>query len=239
MDVYERSAHVYDLIHAARGRDCSTQAEQLLELIRPRCPDAHSLLDVACGTGLHLAGLRGHFSEVAGVDISQAMLQRARLVLGDVPLELGDMRTFRFSRRFDVVTCLASSIGYLLTLDDVRQAVANMAGHVEPGGLLIVEPWIHPDRWRLGHRIAEAANGDGLAIGRVSVNGREGHVSTFDLYWTIASDESVQQFMEPHRMGLYSPEQYIDAFRGANLTVEHEETGLTDRGLFIGHKPGG
>jgi hypothetical protein len=100
--------------------------------------------------------------------------------------------------------------------------------------LLIVEPWIHPDQWRLGHRVAEAASGDGLAVARVSVNGREGHVSTFDLYWTVVSDDGVDQFIEPHRMGLYSIEEYQEAFGAARLTVEHQPTGLVGRGLFIG-----
>jgi SAM-dependent methyltransferase len=234
MDVYERSAHAYDLIQAARGRDYGAQADQLAELIRARHPDARSLLDVACGTGHHLRTLRRHFPDVAGIDISPAMLRRAREELSDVPLELGDMRSFRVDRRFDVVTCLFSSIGYLLTLDDVHRAVANMADHLHPDGLLIVEPWIHPDQWRLGHRVAEAANGDGLAVSRVSANGRDGHVSTFDLYWTIASHDGVDQFTEPHRMGLYSVEEYAGTFEAANLTVEHQETGLIGRGVFIG-----
>jgi hypothetical protein len=31
MDVYERSEHAYDLIQAARGRDCGAQADQLAQ----------------------------------------------------------------------------------------------------------------------------------------------------------------------------------------------------------------
>lgn len=230
-------AHTFtNLIQAARGRDYSAQADQLAELVKARHPDARSLLDVACGTGHHLRNRRRRFADVAGVDISPAMLRRAREELPDVPLELGEMLSFRLRRRFDVVTCLFSSIGYLLALDDVHRAVANMADHLQPAGLLIVEPWIHPDQWRLGHRVAEAANGDGLAVSRVSVNGRDDHVSTFDLYWTIASDEGVDQFIEPHRMGLYSIEEYRGAFKAANLTVEHHEAGLIGRGLFIGQR---
>jgi len=112
----------------------------------------------------------------------------------------------------------------------------NMADHLDQAGLLIVEPWFHPDQWRLGHRVAEAANGDGLAASRVSISGREGHVSTFDLYWTIASDDGVDQFIEPHRMGLYSIDEYVQAFEAAGLAVEREPTGLIGRGLFIGRR---
>lgn len=233
MDVYERSAHAYDLIQAARGRDYSAQADLLTELVRELCPEAQSLLDVACGTGHHLRHLRRHFEDVAGVDISTEMLRRAREQLADVPLELGDMRSFQFGRSFDVVTCLFSSIGYLLSAEDLALAAGNMAGHLRPGGVLVVEPWLHPDQWQLGHLVAEATKGDGIAVSRVSVSGLEGHVSRFDLYWTIASEEGVDQFIETHRMGLYSIEEYVRAFEAANLSVEHERDGLMGRGLFI------
>lgn len=234
MDVYEQSAHAYDLIQAARGRDYSAQADQLAALVEARHPAAQSLLDVACGTGRHLHHLGRHFQELAGVDISPAMLERARAIAAHAHLELGDMRSFKLERQFDVVTCLFSSIGYLLTQDDVQTAIANMASHLRPQGILIVEPWIHPDRWLGGHRVAEAANADGVAVSRVSVNGREDHVSTFDLYWTIASSDGVMQFVEPHRMGLYSIDEYLGAFEAAGLVAEHDPAGLIGRGLFIG-----
>ena len=236
MDVYERSARAYDLMGAA-ARDYPAEADELARLVKRRCPDAASLLDVACGTGSHLSNLRRHFTEVAGVDLSSRMLERAQRELPDVRLERGDMRSFGLQRRFDVVTCLASSIGYLLTIDDVHAAVANMADHVSAGGLLIVEPWIHPDQWRPGSRVADSANGDGMAVGRVSVSGLEGHVSTFDLHWTIASDDGVEQFVEPHRMGLYSIDQYLAAFETAGMAVEHHRSPqLFGRGLFIGQR---
>ena len=43
--------------------------------------------------------------------------------------------------------CLFSSIGYLATVERLRTAVATMAGHLERGGVLVVEPWILPEAW--------------------------------------------------------------------------------------------
>lgn len=236
MDTYERSAHAYDLIQRARGRDYSAQADLIAEKIRSLLPTADSLLDVACGTGRHLANFRRHFGRLAGLDISTAMAARARQLVPDVPISVDDMRSFKLDDRFAAVTCLFSSIGYLLTLEEVHLAVANMAVHLTPEGVLVVEPWIHPDEWRLGHRVAEAANDDRVAVARVSVNGREGHISTFDLHWTIASEAGVEQFVEPHRMGLYSVAEYAGAFEAAGLTVQHDPHGPIGRGLFIGQR---
>jgi hypothetical protein len=73
-------------------------------------------------------------------------------------------------------------------------------------------------------------------VSRVSVNGRDGHVSSFDLYWTIADRDGVKQFVESHQMGLYTVDQYQEAFISAGLTVEHHPNGPIGRGLFIGQR---
>lgn len=78
MDAYEKSALAYDLIQKGRGRDYRAQAATLTSVIRARQPNARTLLDVVCGTGLHLSFLRETF-DVAGLDISPAMIERTRL----------------------------------------------------------------------------------------------------------------------------------------------------------------
>jgi dTDP-3-amino-3,6-dideoxy-alpha-D-glucopyranose N,N-dimethyltransferase len=54
-DLYEHSVRAYELLHAARGKDYVREAAAVAERIRRRRPDARTLLDVACGSGLHLA----------------------------------------------------------------------------------------------------------------------------------------------------------------------------------------
>ncbi|HJV08627.1 MAG TPA: class I SAM-dependent methyltransferase, partial [Acidimicrobiales bacterium] len=112
---YEQGAEAYDLLHAARGKDYGEEASALTECIRRRRPGARSLLDVACGTGLHLAALAAGGWDVEGLDLSEGMLAAAQARLPGVPLRPADMRTFRVDRRFDAVVCLYSAIGYMTT----------------------------------------------------------------------------------------------------------------------------
>jgi len=236
MDAYQRSAHAYDVILRMRGRDYARQADQLIEIIGQHCPSAATLLDVGCGTGHHLRRFKDSYG-VAGVDLSPSMLERAREFVPDVELQLGDMRTFVFGRSFDAITCLFSSIGYLVALDDMRAAVANMVRHLNPGGVLLVEPWIHPDQWIANHHgVAEAANEDGISVSRVSITGLEGELSFFDLHWTVATNGGVESFVEHHVLGLYTVDEYREAMESAGLTVEHDPVGPIGRGLFIGLK---
>jgi dTDP-3-amino-3,6-dideoxy-alpha-D-glucopyranose N,N-dimethyltransferase len=252
---YQRSADVYDVMNAARGKSYADETATLLRLIAQHVDDAESLLDVACGTGLHLSHLR-HDLRVEGIEPHPRLRAIARDRLAGVPVHDGDMRTFDLGRRFDVVTCLFSAVGYMLTLDDLRTAIGQMATHVSPGGLLVVEPWFHPDAWIDGLVMAESATTEDLAIVRLSHSGRDGDISHFDFYWTVGRGptlhgqseagaashhsggrRSVDHWIEPHRLALWSDDQYREAFARAGLDVEHDRDGLIGRGLYLGHKP--
>jgi SAM-dependent methyltransferase len=167
-DAYAHSAQAYDLLHATRGKDYGQEASALTDCIRRRRPGARTLLDVACGTGVHLAALAGAGWDVEGLDLSDDMLAAARPRLPGVPLRAADMRTFRLGRRFDAVVCLFSAIGYMTTIDDLATAVANMGDHLVAGGVLVVEPWFEPDDWLEGYVHAESAEAADLAVARAS-----------------------------------------------------------------------
>ena len=143
--MFERSARVYDLLYSFK--DYEVEARDLVRLIHERNPGATSLLDVACGTGKHLELLRGDFSDVAGVDLNAELLAIAQERLPDVPFTAADMRTFDLGRTFDAVTCMFSSVGYLRDDADLAEAIARMAAHLGPGGVLIVDGWVRPDAW--------------------------------------------------------------------------------------------
>lgn len=128
--MFTDTAEFYDLFY--EEKDYAGEVRRLREIVEARAPGARTLLDVACGTGMHLAELRAQY-RVEGVDLDEGLLAVAAKRLPDVPMHAGDMRAFDLGRRFDVVTCLFSSIGYVRTTDGLRSAVAAMARHVAPG----------------------------------------------------------------------------------------------------------
>lgn len=233
-----RAAAAYDLIHAARGKDYRAEATQLLTKIRRRRPGACSLLDVACGTGLHLAGFLELGLDVAGVERSPAMVELARSRLPDVPLHRGDMRTFELDREFDAVVCLFSAIGYMTTVEELHQAIAQMGRHLPDSGVLAIEPWFSPNDWAPDSLHADCAKDHEFAVARVSRSGRDGNVSTIEMSYVIATADEIGTFAESHRMGLFTPAEYRGAFAAAGLTFEHDIEGLIGRGLFIGTRVG-
>jgi len=205
-----------------------------------------SLLDVACGTGLHLQYFSHWFGYVEGVDSSEVQLAAARDRLDGVKLSWGDMRSFSLTHdegarsTFDVVTCLFSAIGHMLNIADLQQAIATMAGHLKPGGVLLVEPWLMPDRWESGRISLETVDYSDLKIARVTRSElHPDNITYLEMHYTVGTSESIEHYVERHKLALYAQEEYESAFNRAGLEFTYDPFGISNnhRGLFIGVKP--
>jgi SAM-dependent methyltransferase len=230
--MFRKSAHLYDAIYSSA--DYPRQAEKLRKLVADRHPGPRSLLDVACGTGLHLEQLRDHFELVEGLDLDPGMLEIAKRRLPEVVLHEADMRSFALDKKFDVVTCLFSSIGYAGSVENLNSAIATMAGHLNPKGLLFVEPWIFPEDWIDGHIGMDIADDPARKIARLNLSHREGRKTTLEFHYLAATLEGVEYLQEEHEAIMFTRDEYKSAFESAGLTVEFDEEGLIGRGLYIG-----
>ena len=219
-------ARVYDAVY--RWKDYDGEAARLGAILKGK--EGGTLLDVACGTGGHLVRLRDAF-HVEGLEKDPEMAGIARAK--GLSATEGDMETFDLGRRFDVVTCLFSSIGYMENLERLGRAVRRMAAHLAPDGVLLVEPWFAPEEWRDGYLHADYVDDENLKIARMSVSKTDGPVSVLDLHHMVATPEGVETFTTHHRMGLFADWEYRDAFAAAGLSVERDVEGFMGRGLYI------
>lgn len=230
--MFTRSARYYDAIYSFK--DYQAEAEEVHQLIRRSAPDARSLLDVACGTGMHLAHLERHY-EVVGLDLEPTLLEIARRRLPSVQLHRADMMAFGLGRRFDAVTCLFSSIGYASEEGSMRRAIASMAEHLNDGGVLVVEGWITPEAWDpLGAGVHQAEH-EGRKVVRMISSRREGDLSILDAHYLVEdTDGSIEHLVEEHRLGMYTEEQYVGAFEAAGLHTRVDHEALMGRGVYVG-----
>jgi len=110
MKLYKELSKIYDLLYSYKDYDLETEflMANLPATTEPR------LLDVACGTGMHLKALRQKlpFAILAGIDINREMLNVALSKNLNARLVQGDMREFNLGQNFDIVYCLSSSIQY-------------------------------------------------------------------------------------------------------------------------------
>ena len=235
---YELAARVYDTVYA--WKDYRTEARRIHELVRRWGPPrARTLLDVACGTGTHLRYLARWF-EVTGLDRSQPMLRQARRKLPKVRFVRGPMQRFRLAERFDVITCLFSAIGYVRSEAELRSTLSNLARHLTPGGLVLVEPWVTPDAYEVGSFHLGTYGSPRLPIARLNNSTRRGSRSVMDMHYLVADGAQVHHWVERHDMGLFDPRTMLDAFRRAGLSARRVRSPFRpDRGLYLGIRPRG
>jgi ubiquinone/menaquinone biosynthesis C-methylase UbiE len=231
------SEKYYDDIYGVTGKDYSAEAVKIHEFIKKyKQTEGNSLLDVACGTGWH-AGMLCEKYKVQGVDINAGMLKIARKKYPNILFTQGDMRSFDLHRQFDVVTCLFSAIGYMKTKADLQTAIKNMGRHIAPGGVLLVEPWFTPDQWHTGYVTAVRVDKPDVKIVRMSHSGKRGKLSLINFQYLIGTSKGIEHINEQHELGLFTQEEYMNAFTKAGLIAAHDPEGIFGRGLYIGTKP--
>jgi SAM-dependent methyltransferase len=232
--MFSKTAQYYDKFYG--NKNYTGEVKALVAVIDERLEsEGRRLLDVACGTGRHIEHLKAHF-QVEGLDLEPKLLEMARNRNPRIALHQGDMVDFDLGCRFDVVTCLFSSIGYVKTLDNLHKAVRCMAQHLEPGGLLIVEPWFTPGDWHSGTPHAMLIDEPQLKIARLNTSFAKGRLSYFDFHYLIATPQGTEHLVERHELGLFERDEMRTAFAQAGLRVSYDAEGLTGRGLWIGER---
>jgi SAM-dependent methyltransferase len=99
--------------------------------------DKNTLLDVGSGTGHHVEAFSQKGIKATGVDISQAMVNKAKENYPQGDFKQGDvMNTMLFTpNSFSHITCLYFTIYYL---EDKRRFFKNCIDWLMPGGFLIL-----------------------------------------------------------------------------------------------------
>lgn len=234
--MFSKSDIYYDEIYKAAGKDYVAEASKVRQFIQKyKHTEGNTLLDIACGTGAH-AGPLSQYYTVEGLDLDAGMLRVARKKYPKIRFHHRNMTDFDLGHPFDSITCLFSSIGYVKTKTNLRKAIHTMSQHLLPGGVLLVEPWFPPDKWPGGRVFTLQINKPELHIFRMSHSGRRGNISLLEFHYLIGTPKGIEHHVEQHELGLFTHEEYLDAFRSSEMKVIHNKKGLDGRGLYIGMK---
>jgi SAM-dependent methyltransferase len=135
---YEAMAPVYDDFTA--HHDYEGWIADLLKALEQHGAQGKRLLDVGCGTGKSFIPMLPRGWEVTGCDISAGMLALAREKAGQsVRLEVADMLALPHFGEFDLVWALDDAINYLLSREELEQALTGMRANMAPTGLLLFD----------------------------------------------------------------------------------------------------
>ena len=184
--MFTQTAAFYDAIYAARGKNYRAESEFLADLIHARRPAAATLLDVGCGTGLHLTEFERLGFICSGVDADLKMVALARSRCPELRIEPGDMTSLERDERFDVITCLFGTSAYARTPERLRTTIARLAALLGERGLLLVEPFLSFAEYRAGRLDAVFVDQPTLKIARMSVSRQLGRLALLDFNYLVA-----------------------------------------------------
>lgn len=145
------------------------------------------------------------------------------------------MRTFRLGRRFDAVTCLFSSIGYMRSAEELRDAAVTMVEHLNVGGVLVVDGWVRPEDWRGGGAIdCEIARTDSMIVVRASRSERRQNKSLLEMHHLVTTAERIDHFVDHHELTLFTADEYERAFTDAGVSIEVVPSPMASRDRYVG-----
>ena len=130
----------YDALYAGPTLDTSAAVEALATL----AGDGGSVLEFGLGTGRIALPLVERGLEVAGIEVSAAMIDRFREKpgSGEIEVVLGDFTRATAGRHFSVVVLTFNTIFGLPDRDAQIACFGNAASHLEPGGCFVIEAFV-------------------------------------------------------------------------------------------------
>ena len=240
MTVFREYARYYDLLY--RDKDYAAEARFVCDLLRQHAPGTHLILDLGCGTGAHaaLVAAQGYF--VHGIDISPAMLERARQRYAELPFEqaskllfsLGDIRTIRLNSEFDAVISLFHAVNYQTTNEDLQATLATVRAHLKPGGVFIFDCWYGPavlsDLPSKRDKRVEDSSVSVLRLAEPTLHPNENLVDVnYRFFIRDKINGQVSELEETHRLRyLFKPELDL-LLNGSGLTPLLYREWMTDR----------
>ena len=105
-----------------------------------------SVLELGIGTGRIALPLAATGLEVRGIDASTNMLEQLRSKPGGdaIPVKIGDFADVEVDGKFNLIFVVFNTFFALLTQEAQVRCFSNVAAHLEPAGLFVIEAFV-PD----------------------------------------------------------------------------------------------
>ncbi len=134
-NLYHDTAKHYDLLESKKkiAKEINFLAKHLKKA------KVKTILDVGCGTGIYLVGLKKKGFDIEGLDLSESMLKEARKKDSKMKLYKKDMSSFKISKKYDSVICLSSSLASLPNFSLIKKTLKNIFNHLTPKGIFILD----------------------------------------------------------------------------------------------------
>lgn len=220
--VFDAYSAYYDLLY--KNKPYAREAEFVDELIRKHSPDAKTITDVGCGTGIHDWHFATFGYEVMGIDRSASMLSAARRRGGEFgecrvtpTFQQGMLEDFSLPRPCDVVVSLFDVVSYLRSYEAVTAFAKCARAALKSGGLLIFDCWYGPAVYsrKPGTRVRRLAN-DSIELTRIAesdFNHVHNHIDVhYDIFVRHKIHGAFERIRETHQVRCFFDDELDHLF---------------------------
>lgn len=217
--MFDDLARYYDAIYY-KPAAYEAESKEILSFIKEYSQTcSNRLLDIACGTGLHIKYFLDKF-EVSGLDISRPMLEIAQQRYPNVPFHQANFIDFVLNCTYGTILCLYGSIGFTQTKQNLMLALRTFAKHLEKGGILVLTPWSNKSEFK-ERIVSDAATYQDIQIARMEKVCRVADdLVDITYHYLIGENQSIRYYTGHHPLiGLFSLEEYELAVTSAGLKI--------------------
>ncbi|MEG0360145.1 MAG: class I SAM-dependent methyltransferase [Longicatena sp.] len=224
--MYETLAHFYDAL--VSDEEATSAWVALIERNIPK----GKVMELACGSGEITIALAQHGYEVHANDISESMIEQAKLKHDSdkVRFSLMDMCQIEDDETYDGVLCLCDSFNYILEEEKVEKMLKDVVAHLKEDGTFIMDMHSLDRLVEFKDIYEEAGNLNGQNYQWTIESDDDYIYQTFAFY-----DESGNSTMEYHVQRVYDPLKIKEMLIKVGFEV-HILTDFDQEGICAGEK---
>ena len=231
--MFTKSTEFYDALYRQTGKNYPQECRIIKSLLKEYSKiELHRILDLACGTGLHLYYLKNDFY-VEGLDNNPDMLNAARQRNPEAKFYWQDMVDFQTGQIYDAIICMFGSAGYVKTYDNLVLMAQSAHRHLKSGGVFLLEPWLSPENYKTGKIHALFVDEENTKIARMNISERQGNLSIIHFHYLLATPAGIEHFQERHELGLFTHEEYRKALESAGFEVHQVKAQMVREDHFV------
>lgn len=208
----ERIAGVYDDWYAEYDEAVVSTLSELAQGGRA--------LELGIGTGRIALPLQRLGVEVHGIDASQAMVAKLRAKPGgaSLPVTMGDFADVPVEGRYSLIYVLFNTFYALLTQEEQVRCFQNVARHLSPGGVFVIEAFV-PDMTRFQGRQTVRAARVGADQVHLDVSQHDPVRQQVTVQHVVLSEQGIRLF--PVQLRYVWPAEFDLMARLAGLQLKH------------------
>lgn len=232
---YNKIAKIYDLMYTKEtGFDHNAQVLWVDEW-RKKLNLPKEIVDLACGTGIHLKYFQDLNYKCLGIDASKGMLTVARKRLKNVDLEQGYFENFKLKNKASLITSYFNAMSYNTNQQKLIATFKNIYSNLSENGLFVFDVFCVDNPKKVF--VVKEFKTDKIKMSRtiVGIPTSEGFEST--MYYVTYDGKKSEVIFETSLRGAFKEDQILQSLKAVGFKVLYNGGGYApEYNVFVAQK---